>query len=40
MTAGWHMSKKHWNTVALNTGNISDDFVVFNVFASTYKSFC
>jgi len=20
------MSKKHWNTVALNTGNISDDF--------------
>ena len=22
------MSKKHWNTVALNTGNISDDFVV------------
>ncbi|MDB9777425.1 MmcQ/YjbR family DNA-binding protein [Polaribacter sp.] len=28
ITAGWHMSKKHWNTVALNTGNISDDFVV------------
>lgn len=26
ITAGWHMSKKHWNTVALNTGNISDDF--------------
>ena len=28
VTAGFHMSKKHWNTVALNTGNISDDFVV------------
>ena len=28
ITAGWHMSKKHWNTVALNTGNISDDFAV------------
>ena len=28
ITAGWHMSKKHWNTVALNTGNLSDDFVV------------
>ena len=26
ITAGWHMSKKHWNTVALNTGTISDDF--------------
>lgn len=26
ITAGWHMSKKHWNTVALNTGNISQDF--------------
>jgi predicted DNA-binding protein (MmcQ/YjbR family) len=26
ITAGWHMSKKHWNTVALNTGSISDDF--------------
>jgi predicted DNA-binding protein (MmcQ/YjbR family) len=26
ITAGWHMSKNHWNTVALNTGNISDDF--------------
>jgi len=26
ITAGWHMSKRHWNTVALNTGNISQDF--------------
>jgi len=26
ITAGWHMSKKHWNTIALNTGNISQDF--------------
>lgn len=26
ITAGWHMSKKHWNTVALNTGNIIQDF--------------
>ncbi|MGB0880839.1 MAG: MmcQ/YjbR family DNA-binding protein [Polaribacter sp.] len=25
--AGWHMSKKHWNTVTLNTGNVSDDLV-------------
>ena len=26
ITAGRHMSKRHWNTVALNTGNISQDF--------------
>ena len=25
--AGWHMSKKHWNTVTLNTGDVSDDLV-------------
>ena len=24
---GWHMSKKHWNTVTLNTGDVSDDLV-------------
>lgn len=28
ITAGWHMSKKHWNTIALNTGSLSDDFAV------------
>ena len=28
ITAGWHMSKKHWNTVALNTESISDDFAI------------
>ncbi|CAI8283846.1 MAG: Uncharacterised protein [Polaribacter sp. SA4-10] len=27
ITAGWHMSKKHWNTVALHTGSVSDGFV-------------
>jgi predicted DNA-binding protein (MmcQ/YjbR family) len=26
--AGWHMNKKHWNTVFLNTGDVSDDLVV------------
>jgi len=25
--AGWHMSKKHWNTVTLNTSDVPDDFV-------------
>ena len=28
ITAGWHMSKKHWNTVALNTESISVDFAI------------
>ena len=28
ITAGWHMSKKHWNTVALHSGSISDEFVL------------
>lgn len=27
ITAGYHMSKKHWNTIALNTGEISRDFL-------------
>lgn len=25
--AGWHMSKKHWNTVYIENGNLRDDFV-------------
>jgi predicted DNA-binding protein (MmcQ/YjbR family) len=24
---GFHMSKKHWNTVSLNTSDVSDDLV-------------
>jgi len=27
INAGWHMSKKHWNTVTLNTSDVPDDFV-------------
>ncbi|MFT6193011.1 MmcQ/YjbR family DNA-binding protein [Polaribacter sp.] len=23
---GWHMHKKHWNTVTINSSDISDDF--------------
>jgi len=25
--AGYHMSKKHWNTVNVNSGDVSDDLV-------------
>ncbi|QXP66630.1 MmcQ/YjbR family DNA-binding protein [Polaribacter sp. AHE13PA] len=25
ITAGYHMSKKHWNTVLLNSSDVSDD---------------
>lgn len=25
--AGYHMSKKHWNTVNVNSGDVSDDFL-------------
>ncbi|QXP72111.1 MmcQ/YjbR family DNA-binding protein [Polaribacter sp. R2A056_3_33] len=25
VTAGYHMSKKHWNTVLLNSSDVSDD---------------
>lgn len=26
--AGFHMSKKHWNTVAINTSDVSDNLVI------------
>ena len=25
INAGWHMNKKHWNTVILNSADVSDD---------------
>ena len=24
---GWHMNKKHWNTVTINNSDVSDDLV-------------
>lgn len=24
---GWHMNKKHWNTITINTSDVSDDLV-------------
>ncbi len=27
VNAGWHMNKKHWNTVTINTLDVSDDLV-------------
>ncbi|MCG1036019.1 MmcQ/YjbR family DNA-binding protein [Polaribacter sargassicola] len=28
ISAGFHMNKKHWNTVLLNTSDVSDDLVI------------
>ena len=25
INAGWHMNKKHWNTVVINSADVSDD---------------
>jgi predicted DNA-binding protein (MmcQ/YjbR family) len=27
ITAGWHMNKKHWNTVLINSADVSDALV-------------
>ena len=27
INAGWHMSKKHWNTVIINSSDVSNDLV-------------
>lgn len=28
ISAGFHMNKKHWNTVAINTSDVSDNLVI------------
>lgn len=27
VNAGWHMNKKHWNTITINSSDVSDDLV-------------
>lgn len=33
---GWHMSKKHWNTVSVNTSDVSDA-LVFELIDHSYN---
>ncbi len=37
ITPGFHMNKKHWNTIALNTGDLSAQFV-FELIDHSYYS--